>query len=256
MSREITVSDCEQAQTSWFLAGARLLGGEGWSEGGLTWARGPGHADLLFPTEIDPEALVRGLARARRPGEIVGAWLSLDVDPAPLAAAGFERGWAPWWMTAPISEVGESADPRVRLKERTTDYSGEHAAYAQMLALARARPRHSWYAAAYVGANLRFAGQAWSHLSEGANTIAGIFDMAVWPPYRRRGLGTALLQLVCSAARGGGAEHAVLNATPEGKKLYETRGFRQIGEGITWWLHPEKPSRTPARPAPRGAQSL
>ncbi len=185
--------------------------------------------------------LPEGSVARADPGEIVGAWLSLDVDTAPLAAAGFERGWSPWWMTAPIAEIGETNDPRVRLKESTTDYSGEHAGYASMLELTRERPQHSWYAAAYVGPELPFAGHAWSHLSGTANTIAGVFDMAVWPPFRRRGLGTALLQLVCAAARDGGAEHAVLNATPEGKKLYETCGFRQIGEGITWWLHPDKP---------------
>jgi GNAT superfamily N-acetyltransferase len=165
MSREITVRDCEHAQTSWYLTGARLLGGEAWSEGGLTWARGSGHADLLFPREIDRDGLARGLARARRPGQIVGAWLSLEIDAAPLADAGFERGWAPWWMSANISEIGETDDPRVRLKETTTDYTGEHAAYARMLELTRQRPQHSWYAAAYVGPNLRFAGQAWSHLT-------------------------------------------------------------------------------------------
>ena len=29
----------------------------------------------------------------------------------------------------------------------------------------------------------------------------------------------------------------MLNATPEGKEPYRTRGFTQIGEGITWWHH-------------------
>ena len=41
-----------------------------------------------------------------------------------------------------------------------------------------------------------------------------------------------------STSTGGGADkHAVLNATPEGKLLYRACGFRQIGEGITWWHH-------------------
>ncbi len=158
MPREITVGDCEHAQTSWFLTGARVLDTESWSEGGLTWARGLGHADLLFPTEIDPAALAQGLARARRPGEIVGAWLSLDVDPSPLAAVGFERGWSPWWMTAKIAEVGETSDSQVALKEETSDYTGEHADYAQMLALTRERPHHTWYAAAYTDDTHDFAG--------------------------------------------------------------------------------------------------
>jgi hypothetical protein len=46
-----------------------------------------------------------------------------------------------------------------------------------------------------------------------------------------------LLRAVCAAAGDAGARHAVLNATPEGKLLYSSCGFTQIGEGITWWLH-------------------
>jgi GNAT superfamily N-acetyltransferase len=65
--------------------------------------------------------------------------------------------------------------------------------------------------------------------------------MAVRPPVRRHGLGTALLQTACAAVGAAWAAYAVLNATPDGKKLYETCGFPQIGESITWWLHPGKP---------------
>ncbi|HEY7253428.1 MAG TPA: GNAT family N-acetyltransferase [Gaiellaceae bacterium] len=236
MQPKTTVADCECAQTSWFMTCARVLGGDSWSEGGLTWARSGDHADLLFPAEIDAAALEAGLSRAGR-SVTVGAWLSLEVDPSPLAAAGFERGWSPWWMTASMDDVGSASDPRVVLREESSDYVGEHAGYADMLALTRVRPRHTWYAAAYAPPEARFAGQAWSHLA--SDGIAGIFDMAVWEPFRRRGLGTALLQAVCAAAGAAGATRAVLNATPEGKKLYETCGFRQIGEGITWWLRPE-----------------
>jgi GNAT superfamily N-acetyltransferase len=235
MQPRITVADCERAQASWFLTCARLLGGDHWSEGGLTWARSGDHADLLFPSEIDAAALEAGLTRAGRPGVTVGAWLSLEVDPTPLVAAGFERGWSPWWMTAGTAVVGGTSDPRVVLRETSADYVGEHADYGEMLALTRERPKHTWYAAAYAPPDGRFAGQAWSHLA--GDGVAGIFDMAVWAPFRRQGLGTALLEAVSDAARRAGASHAVLNATPEGKKLYETRGFRQIGEGITWWLH-------------------
>jgi GNAT superfamily N-acetyltransferase len=236
--QDIGIADCERAQTSWLQTCARLLGGDSWNEGGLTWARSKGQASLLFPNEIDPSALEAGLARARLPGVGVGAWLSLDVDASPLAAAGFERGWSPWWMTARLEDVGSTTDPRVLLREESSDYTGEHAGYADMLVLTRDRPKHTWYAAAYTEPNGRFAGQAWSHLAGGG--VAGIFDMAVWPPFQRRGLGTALLQAVCSEARAAAATHAVLNATQEGKKLYDTRGFRMIGEGITWWLHPNR----------------
>ena len=152
---------------------------------------------------------------------ITGAWLSLEVDAAPLRDAGFERGWSPWWMTATIQAVGRGGDdPRIELADDE---------------LTRARPSSVWHAAAYVEPGRRYAGHSWSHLS---GDVAGIFDMVVWPEFQRRGLGTGLLQAVCAAAGAAGAKDAVLNATPEGKQLYETCGFHQIGEGITWWRHP------------------
>ncbi len=238
MTRVVSTADCERVQSAWFLERARVLGGESWSDGGLRWAHEPGAANLLFPPEIRADALARGLERIRPAGVIVGAWLSLDVDPAPLAAAGFERGWSPWWMTATAQDVGTSEDPRVELRETSNDYTGEHADYRRNFALTRHRPKRTWYAGAYSEPGRRLAGHAWSHLA--VDRIAGIFDMAVWPPFRRRGLGTALLRAVAGAAAQAGARALVLNATPLGKSLYETCGFSQIGEGITWWLHPRQ----------------
>lgn len=177
----------------------------------------------------------RGVARAYDLGRrIVGAWLNVEVDPAPLAEAGFERGWSPWWMTADLADVPPTSDQRVRLEQDSLDYQGEHAAYRDRLALTRVKPAIAWYAAAHTRKTGRFAGRAWSFHD---GDLAGIFDMNVWPRFQRRGVGTALLGTVCTAARDAGATHAVLNATPEGKLLYETCGFSQIGEGITWWHH-------------------
>ena len=236
MTRFPTVADCERVQTDWYLTRARVLGGKVWDDGPLTWIFGPGVLSLMFPLELPSRGLARGVAAARDLGVSVGVWLGLDIDSASLAAAGFERGWAPWWMAAPIDAVGPASDDRVELQLDSNDYQGEHADYRREFALARTAPRRSWYAAAYVGPGRRFAGRAWSHLD---GEIAGVFDMDVWTPFRRRGLGTALLRAVCAPPRAAGATHAVLNATAEGKQLYQTCGFTQIGEGITWWLHPD-----------------
>ena len=220
----VTVSDCERVQTSWFQLRSEVLGVPSWEDTGLTWANG----DLMFPQVIDPAALSRGLERARATGtRIVGAWLGRDVDASPLADAGFERGWSPWWMTGP-ADLGLPADPRVELQERTD----EHATYAAELAMARLRPPRAWHAAAYDDG--RLAGRAWSHL---VGNLAGVFDVEVWESSQRRGLGTGLMQAVCSAAAVSGAEHVVLNSTPTGRALYERCGLRLIGTGITWWLH-------------------
>lgn len=228
-----TVEACEAAQTCWFACRAAALGGQSWTDGPLRWIREGGEQSLMFPTRIPIDAVRRGVERARETGvRSVGAWLGAEVDASALAAAGFERGWEPWWMTAPVADVGRPDDPRVVLQEESGDYTGEYADYAATLKLTRVRPRHTWYAAAY-GRNGGFAGRAWSHLT---GETAGVFDMNVWPRFQRRGIGSGLLRAVVAAAAEAGARDAVLNATPEGKLLYETCGFRQIGAGVTWWL--------------------
>ncbi|MEU2775458.1 GNAT family N-acetyltransferase [Streptomyces sp. NPDC007162] len=238
MTREITVRDCEHVQTSWYRTRAEVLGGRVWQDGPLTWTTDREGMHLMFPRTLPQAAVARGVALARDLDVGIGVWLGLDVDAAPLAAAGFERGWSPWWMTAACADIavaiGGDGDPRVELQEDTQDYTGEFADYRAELALACVRPQHSWYAAAYTHRpGGHFAGRAWSHLT---GDLAGVFDMAVWPAFRRRGLGTGLLHAVTAAAASAGADHVVLNATPEGKKLYQQCGLVQIGEGITWWL--------------------
>jgi hypothetical protein len=39
----------------------------------------------------------------------------------PLGAAGFERGWSPWWMAARIGHVGPAEDERVELVDHLDD---------------------------------------------------------------------------------------------------------------------------------------
>jgi GNAT superfamily N-acetyltransferase len=235
-SRVVTVADCERVQTNWFRFRADTLGGTVWSDGPMTWIHGPDGLNLMFPPVITVDGARRGIARARELGlSAVGAWLGLDVDGAPLAAAGFEPGWSPWWMTVDLAMLAARYDPRIQLKQHSDDYPDEYAFYAQRLAITRVQPRRAWYAAAYADDH-QFAGHGWSFLDD---DLVGIFDMEVWDSFQRRGLGTGLLHAVCAPARSAGARHAVLNATPDGKRLYDACGFRQIGEGITWWRHLE-----------------
>jgi len=229
------VEDCERAQTAWFRVRAETLG-EIRTDGPLTWLRTPDTINLMFPTVLPADGLARAQGWARAAGLSIGVWLNLAADAQPLRDAGFERGWSPWWMTADLDTVAPPDDPRVELQEASDDYGPQHAAYGAEVALARLRPKQVWYTAAYAGGRRQFAGRAFAHR---VDDVAGIFDMAVWPPFQRLGLGTALLRTVCAAAREAGATHAVLNATPEGKLLYDTCGFTQIGAGITWWWHPK-----------------
>jgi len=145
MGPAATVSDCERVQTHWYVRRAREAGGEVRTDGPLTWTDGPDGQNLMFPKQLTTAAVRRGADRARDLGRpIVGAWLGLDVDPTPLAEAGFERGWSPWWMTASLADVAGPADPRVELQQESSDYGGEHAAYGEQLALTRHDPAFAW----------------------------------------------------------------------------------------------------------------
>ena len=227
-----TVADCERSQTEWNCAVAVAGGGAVWEDAGLHWAWQPHNRHLMlnFPRTIDPAAAQRGIEFARTHGaRTVGAWLSQDTDATALEASGFDRGWEPWWMAAPLDAIAEPNDLRAALSTDVPEYGPEGQA---LLTLARGTQSRAWHAVARLEG--RLAGRAWCLVADG---VAGIYDMDVWPGFQRRGLGRALLRVVCDAARKAGATTAVLNATPDGERLYSSEGFVRIGEGITYWHH-------------------
>ena len=227
-----SVADCEITQAAWNAAVAIAGGGEVWEAGGLRWSwqAHDGHLMLNFPRAIDAAAAQQGVMAARKRGAcVVGAWLARDVDPSPLEAVGFERGWEPWWMTASLEAVADPDDDRVTITTEVPEYGP---AGQRLLSLADARRARAWHAIARVDG--QFAGRGWAFAPR---DIAGIYDMDVWPAFQRRGLGRALLQRLCASARAAGAQAAVLNATPDGERLYSAEGFVRIGTGITYWHH-------------------
>lgn len=227
-----TVDDCEINQAAWNAAVAIAAGGEVWEDNGLRWSwqTHDGQLMLNFPRAIDLEAARRGVTAARERGaRIVGAWLASDVDASPLEMVGFERGWEPWWMAAALESIGEPGDQRVSITADVPEYGPEG---QRMLSLADAPDDRAWHAVARL--NGRFAGRAWAFAH---GNVAGIYDMDVWPPFQRQGLGRALLRRLCASARAAGAQVAVLNATPDGERLYSAEGFARIGAGITYWHH-------------------
>jgi GNAT superfamily N-acetyltransferase len=227
-----TVAECEVNQTQWNQAVALAGGGAAWADRGLQWAWQAHDAQLMlsFPRAIDATAAKRGVEFAREHNaRIVGAWLSLETDAKRLEALGFERGWEPWWMAAPLDAIHEPDDPRVALSTDVPEYGPNG---QRLLSLARGERPRAWHAVARVDG--RFAGRAWSLVG---GQVAGLYDMAVGPQFQRCGLGRALVRTVCAAARGVGANRAVLNATPEGERLYSAEGFVHIGRGITYWHH-------------------
>lgn len=219
-------------QTRWNLAIAAAGGGLVWQDRGLQWSwqAHDGQLMLNFPRAIDATAARRGVDFAReRNARIIGAWLSPDTDATTLEALGFERGWEPCWMAAPLHAIQKPDDPRAALCAEVREYGPNG---RRLLSLTRGEQPCAWHAVARVDG--AFAGRAWSLV---AGDVAGVYDMDVWPQFRRRGLGRALLRTVCAAALSAGATRVVLNATGEGEPLYLGEGFVHVGHGITYWFH-------------------
>jgi len=58
--------------------------------------------------------------------------------------------------------------------------------------------------------------------------VVGVYNIAVVPPLRRRGLGRAMTAKVMADGFAGGADTAYLQASTAGRALYESMGFRRI----------------------------
>ena len=239
----VTIADCQRTQHAWFKALAEATGGRSFGTHQMDWVWLPGTREMLcmFPTAITDAGLLPALAEARRRGAaVVGVWLNAAVKGGALADHRFEPGWQPWWMTLPLdpemhalggaAAAGNDPDGRVRI-EATAD------------GVCSLDPRQAWLATAHISGE--WAGQSYVFVppEQGTKHLAGIFDMVVAPDHRRTGLGTALLDRLSQTALDAGAEHLLLNATPEGQRLYSRHGFQLIGKGQTWWYHlPQQPS--------------
>ncbi len=71
--------------------------------------------------------------------------------------------------------------------------------------------------------------------------IGFVGNMVVAEPHRRRGLGSAVLTAIISFLEGAGCVRLELNATSEGRPLYERHGFASIGTSMTATIGREAP---------------
>ena len=69
---------------------------------------------------------------------------------------------------------------------------------------------------------------ATAELTVGADTV-GLYNVATEPPWRRRGIGTAMAWAPLWYAREAGYRRAILQATGAAARLYATLGFRAFG---------------------------
>jgi GNAT superfamily N-acetyltransferase len=110
-------------------------------------------------------------------------------------------------------------------------------AVPRLHALTRAPPQRVWRFGAWLEG--RFVGHAILNLTAGPLGVAGLYNIGVVSQARGQGIGTALTVAACRLARELGVQHALLNATPLGERVYRRVGFATIGHGQTWWLSGE-----------------
>ena len=108
--------------------------------------------------------------------------------------------------------------------------------------LAQEQPRKHWMFIAEKGG--KPVGTAIIYFDQGS---AGIYDVEVLDEFQRQGIGTALLQRVCTFAQEQGAELAVLAASEQGVGFYSRFGFEQVGRYPTYYYSIKKQKEDAAR---------
>lgn len=101
--------------------------------------------------------------------------------------------------------------------------------------------------------NRTVLGQAIVNLSR---DMAGLFNVAVHPNHRRRGIGRALTVAAINVATRAGASWMALNSTNDGLRLYRRLGFDYLGTGQTWFLNSRRMQSMPRGEMIRTAEGI
>jgi ribosomal protein S18 acetylase RimI-like enzyme len=222
------VAAAASVQSNWMVSVARATRGRVWVQDGVACCSKPGEMAIRFPDRLPEAALDRILAWADEHGLTVGCWSAHEMPAdiaSTLASRGFDEGWRSHWMAIEARPAQEDA----RMAEATA--VAEWDDYGQAL-LGMLGERTRLFVARGEGG---LHGFAWLHAPPG--DFAGMFDLVVFPAFRRQGLGRALTAAVCTHAADLGCSHVVLNATEDGEQLYRSMGFESAGHGRTWWRH-------------------
>lgn len=206
----------------------------------------------------DLPAIERSLGWLRRHGQRdVLVWALIDRPQLTLAllARGFDPSFRPTWMARSLHEPLPTGVSRgVLIRAGTPDDFAELGQATtipylvpEQLVMTRQLVLHPdrhvvWWLIARDRTGV--VGQAIVNLTD---EISGLFNVAVHPRARRRGIGRSLTIAAMRLAREAGATEMGLNSTPDGIALYEGLGFRHVGEGMTWLL-PSRRSRIAPEP--------
>jgi GNAT superfamily N-acetyltransferase len=199
---------------------------------------------------------------AIRPNRGLGCW-SLD-PPRPadlgvrLKARGFQDGWRPCWMgldmsgpaglgpaaegytglgggevTVPVGVEIKADNGMSLLDVKDLPYTGRHGAISPELLQRHPELAHQ-FIAILKG---KIVGHCTALFTTGEYGVTGIYDVAVVPSARGKGIGKTLVLAACRKGKDNGFRYAVLNAT--GQHMYEQIGFQWISDGFTWWWFPK-----------------
>lgn len=260
------------AHREWFALGARHSGGGVVREDGV-WCALPASSEqtatLAFPwlrPRSGAAALDAILDRIRAHGRVRSAscWTLRPEHRTELGillvARGFEVGWRAHWMARDL----HTPDPPrpapagleiVRVEDiRAWDRRAEaHPDGPEWRRTARVNqemaalwPRRVWEFGAFLGEEA--VGGATLFVPPELPGVALLHDVGVAPERRRRGIGSAVTDAACAHASSLRCRIVVLNATPDGERLYPHVGFVSLSRGQTWWMH--RPAmETPPSPA-------
>jgi len=241
---------------------AATLGGTILSSGGLTWTQVGSVAGSMipFPDLTDDSAgehLDRLIASyLQSPPKGAGVW-SLD-PPQPsdlgvrLLARGFQPGWRPCWMALDLFRMPpDYSAPKgltITLDNRSSLRDVSNLPYASVIIPSLPGDQAGCWARFVARSRGKVLAHSVVFLTTGEKGAAGIYHVGVVPKARGKGIGKAVTAAACQYAREKGYRYAVLNATGEGRRIYEQMGFTHLGDGRTWWLITERFLARPPQP--------
>lgn len=189
----------------------------------------------------------------------IGYWSLDPTEPADvearLLARGFQPGWQPRWMALDVAALQADYAALPALEIRVSNeiavhevaglpYGESNGTFSD--ALLRTWPHKVQRFVAFLDGTI--VGQTCLYFTTGPLGIAGMYNVGVIPPMRRKGIGKMLVIAACRYAQERGYQYVMLNANDIGRRTYEQVGFRVIGYGLTWWItsnayltHPSSP---------------
>jgi ribosomal protein S18 acetylase RimI-like enzyme len=247
----------ERHHAEWFLAEGTVPGAEVHRDRDVTWVVHSGHAwrnagiMVRFSAASAERRLDTLLVRYQQHGRGMALWISPSATPEHLPALlrarrlrcqknfpamlrtladAVARRAAPGALEIrPVVDVAEyESTPHPAIGPITTPLRRQ--AFERLRALVadrsgRTRAFVAWLKGRPVGAIELFLG----------SESAGLHSLTVLDGYQGSGIGSALIEHVCEDAVRSGAKTMVLLASAEGQRLYERRGFREVGRFGYWY---------------------